>query len=94
MLDQIAAAITETRAHSEAASLARVLVELEDVAARLNAGETLTGEYRRTLCFDVIAVRELDDSADTHLPYLNRLSEIASAIDEIDSPADRQAPQG
>ena len=86
LLDQIAAAIAETRAHSETASLARVLVELEDVAARLKAGEPLTHEYRQTLFFDVIAVRELDNSENTHLHYLNRLSEIAAAIDEIDPP--------
>ena len=80
LLDQVAAAIAETRAHPDAASLSRVLIELEDVTARLKAGETLTREYRRTLFFDTIAVRELDDSADTHQPYLHRLSEIASAI--------------
>jgi cob(I)alamin adenosyltransferase len=86
LLDQIATAIAETRAHSETASLTRILIELEDVAARLSAGEPLTDEYRQTLFFDVIATRELDDSADTHMHYLNRLSEIAAAINEIDPP--------
>jgi len=83
LLAQIAAAIAETRAYSDTRSLARVLSELEDVAARLKAGESLTDAYRQTLFFDVIAIRELDDSSDRHLRYLNLLSEIASAIEQI-----------
>jgi len=38
LLDQIAAAIAETCIKYETASLARVLIELEDVSARLRAG--------------------------------------------------------
>jgi hypothetical protein len=84
LLEQIAAAITQTRAIADAPGLGRVLIELEDVAARLKGGEALTTAYRQTLYFDVIATRELDDAADTHLPYLDLLSEIAAAIDELD----------
>lgn len=89
LLDRIAAAVAATRAHPDAASLARVLIELEALAARLSAGETLTPEYRQTLFFDVVALRELDNVDDTHLEYLRLLSEIAAAIDEIDSSTDR-----
>jgi hypothetical protein len=88
LLDQIAVAIAETPAYLEAEPLARVLIELEDVVARLSAGESLTKAYRQTLFFDVIAMRNLDES-DTNLQYLNLLSEIASAIDRIDPPLDR-----
>jgi hypothetical protein len=49
LLDRIVTAIVETRTHPDAAPLARVLAELEDVVARLKTGEPLTAEYRRTL---------------------------------------------
>lgn len=81
LLNQLAAAIAQTRTIAESHALDRVLIELEDVAARLKAGETLTREYLETLFFDVVATRELDDVADTHLPYLDLLSEIAAALE-------------
>lgn len=86
LLEQIAAAISQTRAIDDAPGLARVLIELEDVAARLKNGEALTAAYRQTLYFDVIATRELDDTADTYRQYLNLLSDIAAAIEENDAP--------
>jgi ABC-type hemin transport system substrate-binding protein len=86
LLDQIAAAIVQTRTITATAARERILIELEDVAAHLRTGEQLTAEYRETLFFDVVALRELDDAADTHLPYLNLLSEIAAAIEELDPP--------
>ena len=89
LLDRIAAAAAATRAHPDAAALGRVLIELEDLAARLRAGETLTPEYRQGLFFDVVALRELDNVDDSHLEYLSLLSEIAAAVDEVDLPPDR-----
>lgn len=80
LLDHIAVAISATRTHPEKIYLNYVLVQLEDIEARLKDGETLSRQYRRSLFFDTVAVRELDNIADTHIEYLNLLSEIAAAI--------------
>ena len=79
LLDRIAAAAAATRAHPDAAALGRVLIELEDLAARLRAGETLTPEYRQGLFFDVVALRELDNVDDSHLDADGRLIVVAGA---------------
>lgn len=86
LLEQIAAAIAQTVAIAKTPALDRVLVELKDVAARLQAGERLTAEYRETLFFDVVALRELDDAADTHQSYLDLLSAIAAALNGMGPP--------
>lgn len=84
LLDHIAAAISATRTHPEKIYLNYVLVQLEDIEARLKDGETLSRQYRRSLFFDTVAIRELDNIAETHNEYLNLLSEIAYAIDMLD----------
>ena len=83
LLDRLARAITETRCLDLPE---RVLIELEDIDARLRTGETLDDAYLRTLYFDWIATRALDDADDTHLQYLELLSELASQLSSGDDP--------
>ncbi len=80
LLDKLATAISETRNHPHLPVLERVLVEIEDLEARVMAGKPLDEEYRESLFFDVIATRELDDVTGTHRAYLDRLSEIAAQL--------------
>ena len=74
LLDRLACAISETRRLDLPE---RVLIELEDIEARLRARETLDDAYLQSISFDVIATRELDDTDDTHLQYLDLLGELA-----------------
>lgn len=83
VLDMLARAIRETRDRLplRPRPLDDVLMQLEDVEARLQRRETLDETYRRSLSFHVVATRELDDVSDEHLPYLDLLSELASHLE-------------
>ncbi len=82
LLERLATAIRETRARGEQASFERVLIELEDVEARVLAREQLDEAYRQSLHFDVIATRELGADPEAEQPYLDLLSELAEHIIE------------
>ena len=80
LLDRLARAIAETRDLPSNSGIEFILIQLEDVEARLRAHETLDYAYRKSLSFDVIAVRELDDVDESHGPYLELLSELAADL--------------
>ena len=83
LLDGLARAIIETRRLDLPE---RVLIDLEDVEARLRARETLDDAYLKSIFFDVIATRHLDDTDDTHFQYLDLLGELAGHLIGRDCP--------
>ena len=80
LLHRLARAIDATRAHPARNRLDDVLMQLEDVEARIRAGETLGRDYRASLSFALVAIRELESAEDTHLSYLDELSELAHQL--------------
>ena len=57
LMDTVARAIDETRARMDGHNLEAVLIQLEDIDARLRTRADLDDDYRKSLSFHVTALR-------------------------------------
>jgi len=86
LLDNLTRAISETRVLIENAragkkALEDVLWQLESVETWLQTRETLDDAARKSLSFDIIAIRELDCAGDPHLDYINLVCDLATHLE-------------
>jgi len=65
--------LTRRRSAKNEAGVDYILAQLEDVEARTRSGARLPDESRRTISFDTVANRQLDDDDD----YCELLSQLA-----------------
>jgi hypothetical protein len=80
-LEQLARAIRETRAFLPRGFMDRILVELEDVEARLRNNEVPDETYLGSLAFSVIAVRHLETVEDEPTEYLDLVCGLQAYLD-------------